>query len=64
MRPTDEEDPKRRLLNDIGCDLSQLSADELTAPIALLEAEIGRLSREREAKQRGRLTAEGLFKSR
>lgn len=60
----DDEAPKRKLSHEIGCDISLLSADELTARIGLLEAEIARLSGERESKQKGRAAAENLFKSR
>jgi uncharacterized small protein (DUF1192 family) len=60
----DEDSPKRKLAHEIGCDISLLSADELTARIALLESEIERLAAERQSKQKGRAAAEDLFKSR
>ncbi len=60
----DDDSPKRKVSHEIGCDISLLSADELTARIGLLEAEIARLSAERALKQKGRAAAENLFKSR
>lgn len=62
MSAKDDESPKKRTNHEIGCDISLLSADELTARIALLEAEIERLKAERTAKAAGRLAAESLFK--
>ncbi len=62
MTGFDEERPKKPVSHDIGCDISMLSADELTARIALLEAEIDRLKTGRAAKAAGRLAAESLFK--
>ncbi|WP_370868956.1 DUF1192 domain-containing protein [Ectorhizobium quercum] len=59
-----EEDdrPKGKPAHEIGGDLSALSADELTARIALLRAEIERLEAERARKSAGRTAAESLFK--
>ena len=62
MTGIDDENPKKRPSHEIGCDISLLSADELTARITLLEAEIERLKTERSAKAAGRLAAESLFK--
>ncbi|MBN9033093.1 MAG: hypothetical protein BGO05_13700 [Rhizobiales bacterium 63-7] len=62
MNGIDDDNPKKRTSHEIGCDISLLAADELTARIALLEAEIERLKAERAAKAAGRLAAESLFK--
>lgn len=62
MTGFDDETSKKRVSHEIGCDISLLSADELTARIALLETEIDRLKTERAAKAAGRLAAESLFK--
>ena len=62
MTGFDDEKPKKRVAHEIGSDITLLSADELTARIALLEAEIERLKTERTAKGAGRLAAENLFK--
>nr|WP_316655643.1 DUF1192 domain-containing protein [uncultured Gellertiella sp.] len=59
----DDDRPAKKLAHEIGCDLTLLSADELSARIALLETEIQRLSAEKQTKMRGRLAAESLFKS-
>ncbi|KIQ03007.1 hypothetical protein RU07_10575 [Agrobacterium tumefaciens] len=47
----------------VGGDLSQLSVDELTARITILQVEITRLEVEREKKAAGRKSAETLFRS-
>lgn len=58
----DEESPKKKIAHEIGSDLSLLSADELSARIDLLKAEIDRLEKERQSKLKGRAAAENLFK--
>lgn len=62
MNPFDDDKPKKKTEHEIGSDISTLSADELTARIALLEAEIARLASERDAKSKGRAAAESFFK--
>lgn len=59
----DDRPAKKTTTHEIGSDLSLLSADELSARIALLLAEIERLEQERTRKQAGRLAAQNLFKS-
>ena len=59
----DDDRPKKKIEHEIGCDLSQLSADELEARIALLQAEIDRLAGERKNKLSGKLAAESFFKT-
>lgn len=60
--PGDDDRPKKQPVHEIGSDLSSLSADELSARIALLQAEIARLEEERTRKSAGRAAAEGLFR--
>lgn len=62
MNTFDDDRPKKSAQHELGCDISLLSADELSARIALLEAEIERLKKERSAKTAGRQAAESLFK--
>ncbi|NKN35541.1 DUF1192 domain-containing protein [Agrobacterium sp. a22-2] len=59
----DEDRPKKPAGHELGCDLSLLSADELTSRIALLREEIERLEAERTRKTAGRQAAESFFKS-
>lgn len=59
---TDDDTPKKKTTHEVGCDLSSLSSDELTARIALLQTEITRLEQERTRKNAGRSAAESLFK--
>lgn len=58
----DDDRPQKKKEHEIGCDLTLLSADELGERIALLEAEIGRLSAERQKKMSGRAAAESFFR--
>lgn len=58
----DDDKPRKKLAHEIGQDLSLLSADELTARIALLKAEISRLEAEVAAKTSSRSAAESFFK--
>jgi uncharacterized small protein (DUF1192 family) len=58
----DEDKPVRKLVHDIGQDLSMLSVDELAARIELLKTEIARLETEVASKGRSRLAADSLFK--
>ena len=63
MSANDEDRPQKKpASHEIGCDISLLSAVELTACVALLEQEIDRLKAERTGKAAGRLAAESLFK--
>lgn len=63
MSLMDEDDkPKRKVAHEVGCDLSSLSADELSLRIELLKSEISRLEAERQKKSAGRAAAESLFK--
>lgn len=58
----DDEGPVKRTAHEIGGDLANLSADELSQRIALLQAEIVRLEEERARKTAGRAAAESLFR--
>ena len=58
----DENQPKKRLEHEIGCDLSLLSADELSTRITLLQQEIERLEAERQRKSASRSAAESFFR--
>jgi uncharacterized small protein (DUF1192 family) len=58
----DDDRPKKQPVHDIGCDITFLSADELTARIELLQLEIKRLEEDRVKKSAGRLAAENLFR--
>ena len=58
----DENQPKKRLEHEIGCDLSLLSTDELSTRITLLQQEIERLEAERQRKSASRSAAESFFR--
>jgi uncharacterized small protein (DUF1192 family) len=58
-----EEEPRRKkLVHEIGQDLSALSVGELGERIALLQDEIARLEAERTAKGATRSAADALFR--
>jgi uncharacterized small protein (DUF1192 family) len=58
-----EEEPRRKkLVHEIGQDLSALSVGELGERIALLQEEIARLEAERTAKGATRSAADALFR--
>lgn len=50
-------------VHEIGCDLSLMSAAELSERIGMLSAEIDRLNAEKAAKTASRSVAENLFKT-
>ena len=58
----DDEPLKPGRIHEIGQDLSLLSVDELRERIGQLQAEIGRLEDELEAKGSTRQAAEALFR--
>lgn len=62
MSLIDDDRPKKKIEHEIGSDLTLLSADELSARIGLLEAEIARLAVEKQKKMQGRAAAEDFFK--
>lgn len=62
MSLIDDDRPKKKIEHEIGSDLTLLSADELSARIGLLEAEIARLTVEKQKKMQGRAAAEDFFK--
>ena len=59
----DDDKPRKKVAHEIGQDLSLLSADELTARIELLKAEIERLEADVLLKTSSRSAAESFFKS-
>lgn len=59
----EEDAPRRKVIHDIGQDLSLLSVDELGERIALLKAEIERLQAAQVGKQASRNAANSFFKS-
>jgi uncharacterized small protein (DUF1192 family) len=58
----DDDRPKKQPPHEIGCDLSLLSADELSARIVLLKEEIERLDAERARKSASKSAAESIFR--
>jgi uncharacterized small protein (DUF1192 family) len=63
MAPIEEEErPKRRLVHEIGEDLTLLSVEELQQRIELLRGEIARLEADIARKQAMRSAAEVFFK--
>lgn len=63
MPAVDEDDqPKKKLVHEIGQDLTLLSASELAARVALLKAEIARLEADMTRKQAMKSAADSFFK--
>jgi len=58
----DDDRPKKKLAHEIGCELSLLSADELSLRIDLLKQEIERLEAERASKSASKSAAENFFR--
>lgn len=63
MTLLDDDKLRRKVVHDIGQDLSLLSVEELQARIALLGEEIARLEAAMKAKRASRDAAEMFFKS-
>ncbi len=63
--PAIEEDdrPKKKVVHEIGQDLTLLSVQELRERIELLKSEIARLEMDIKGKQASRSAAESFFKS-
>ncbi len=59
----DDDRPKKQPVHEIGCDLSLLSADELSSRIDMLKQEIARLEAERANKSASKSEAEKFFRS-
>jgi uncharacterized small protein (DUF1192 family) len=57
-----DEEPRRKVVHDIGQDLSLLSVSELDERIGLLRTEITRLEEERSRKGNSKVAAEALFR--
>jgi len=58
----EDEQEKKPVAHEIGCDLSLISVDELESRIELLQAEIQRLEAEKSSKQDSKDAAESLFR--
>ena len=59
----DDDRPKKQPVHEIGCDLSLLSADQLSLRIDMLKQEIARLEAERANKSASKSQAEKFFRS-
>jgi len=63
MAATDDDDrPKRKIVHEIGQDLSLISVAELGERIGLLREEIARLEADMAKKQASRSAADQIFK--
>jgi uncharacterized small protein (DUF1192 family) len=58
----DDDRPKKKLVHEIGQDLTLISVNELQARIALLREEIARLEADIARKQASRSAADQFFK--
>jgi uncharacterized small protein (DUF1192 family) len=63
MASEDDDKPRKKVSHEIGQDLSLLSVDELGERIALLEAEIERLTQAMAKKRASKDAANSFFKS-
>ncbi len=63
MAAIDEDDkPKKKVVHEIGQDLTLLSVGELDARVQLLRDEIARLEADKNGKQASRSAADSVFK--
>ena len=61
--PADDDDrPKKKIVHEIGQDLSLLSVKELDERVALLKDEIARLEADKQGKDASRRAADSFFK--
>jgi uncharacterized small protein (DUF1192 family) len=58
----DEDRPKKKIVHEIGQDLTLLSADELTERIGILKDEIARLEADMARKRAMKSAADNFFK--
>jgi uncharacterized small protein (DUF1192 family) len=58
----DDDRPKKKIVHEIGQDLSLLSVEELTGRVQLLHDEIGRLEADMAQKRAKRAAADQFFK--
>ncbi|AXK81062.1 DUF1192 domain-containing protein [Pseudolabrys taiwanensis] len=58
----DDDKPKKKIVHEIGQDLSLLSVEELAARVALLQDEIKRLEADMTRKRATRSAADQFFK--
>lgn len=59
----DDDRPRKKIIHEIGQDLSLLSVEELTERVALLKTEIVRLEEAAAKKRASRDAANSVFKS-
>jgi uncharacterized small protein (DUF1192 family) len=60
--PDDDDRPKKKVVHEIGQDLTLLSVGELTERVALLKEEISRLEANMASKQASKSAADLFFK--
>jgi uncharacterized small protein (DUF1192 family) len=60
--PDDDDRPKKKVVHEIGQDLTLLSVGELTERVALLKEEIARLEANMASKQASKSAADLFFK--
>lgn len=58
----DDDRPKKKIVHEIGQDLTLLSVDELTARVRLLHDEISRIEADMTQKRASRSAADQFFK--
>ena len=63
MAIDDDDKPKKKIIHEIGQDLTLLSVEELAERIALLQSEIQRLQSSMQLKRATRDAADRFFKS-
>jgi uncharacterized small protein (DUF1192 family) len=63
MAIEDDDKPRKKIIHEIGQDLSLLSVEELTERIALMNAEIERLQQAAAKKRASKDAANNFFKS-
>jgi len=62
MKSEDDDRPKKKIVHEIGADLSLISVEELKERIALLKEEIARLEADIGRKQASKSAADAFFK--
>jgi uncharacterized small protein (DUF1192 family) len=58
----DDDRPKKKIIHEIGQDLTLLSVGELTERVALLKQEIARIEADMKSKSASKSAAESFFK--
>ncbi len=62
MKMEDDDRPKKKIVHEIGADLSLISVEELKERIQLLQEEIARLEADIAKKQASKSAADAFFK--